>query len=115
MTPKYRAGFYRIDIVIDGHQVAIECDGDRYHTLDNLEDDMERQAVLQRMGWTFIRIRGSQFYRFPDGTMASVFERLQELDIQPHQEEEGSDAVPAEESELVDRVIRRAVEIRAGL
>jgi hypothetical protein len=44
---------------------------------------MERQAILERLGWQFIRIRGSAFYRNPDIAMRSVFDRLGELEIPP--------------------------------
>jgi len=33
--------------------LAIECAGDRFHGIDELPDDMARQAVLERMGWKF--------------------------------------------------------------
>ena len=41
------------------HQIAIECDGDRYHGIQQLEHDLERQS---RYGWKFARIRASEFY-----------------------------------------------------
>ena len=45
-------------------QIALEGDGDSvYHTRTNFEADMNRQAVLERIGWQFIRIRSSQFIR----------------------------------------------------
>ncbi|WP_406707183.1 hypothetical protein [Tunturiibacter gelidoferens] len=31
-------------------RLAVECDGDRFHTLETLQSDMERQAVLERLG-----------------------------------------------------------------
>jgi len=59
----------------------VECDGDRYHTLENLAEDMSRQAILERIGWRFVRIRGSEFFRDSEGAMKPVFERLQALEI----------------------------------
>lgn len=44
------------------HQIAIECDGDRYHGIQQLEHDLERQSILERCGWKFVRIRASEFY-----------------------------------------------------
>jgi hypothetical protein len=49
-----------------------------------LAEDMNRQAILERLGWKFARIRGSAFYRDPDKAMESVFRRLQELEILPN-------------------------------
>jgi very-short-patch-repair endonuclease len=83
---QWQVGHYRIDMVVEGagkKRLAVECDGDRYHTLDNLADDMERQTVLERLGWQFIRIRGSKFFRDPDSTMRPVFDTLTDLGIMP--------------------------------
>jgi very-short-patch-repair endonuclease len=80
---QWQVGYYRIDLVVegDGKRLAIECDGDRYHPLEKLEDDISRQTVLERLGWQFVRIRGSAFYRSPDDAMKPVFDRLEELGI----------------------------------
>jgi len=73
------------DLVVEGggKRLAIECDGDRYHPLENLADDIARQTVLERLGWNFTRIRGSAFYRDADAAMNPVFERLVEMEIPP--------------------------------
>ena len=67
-----------------GKRLAVECDGDRYHPIEKLAEDMNRQAILERLGWKFARIRGSAFYRNPDQAMESVFTRLDELAILPN-------------------------------
>ncbi len=79
-------GYFRIDMVVegDGKRLAVECDGDRYHPIEKLAEDMNRQAILERLGWRFARIRGSAFYRNPDQAMESVFKRLEELEILPN-------------------------------
>ncbi len=48
VTPQRWVGAYRIDMVVhDGNgQLAVECDGDEFHPLEKLQDDMDRQAVL---------------------------------------------------------------------
>ena len=58
-----RVGAYRVDMVVAGlsSRLAVECDGDRFHRLEDLEHDLARQAILERLGWRFERIRGSQF------------------------------------------------------
>ncbi len=84
---QYKVGAYRLDFVVSGqsNRVAIECDGDRFHTLDNLEQDMMRQTTLERLGWKFIRIRGSAFFRNEQEAMDGVCDLLGELDILPGQ------------------------------
>jgi len=85
VTPQWAVGAYRIDMVIQGSQarVALECDGDRYHGSEQLAQDLERQEILERLGWRFIRVRGSQFFRDPPKTMDWLVGRLAALDIEP--------------------------------
>jgi len=64
-------------------RLAVECDGDRYHPMEKLAEDMDRQAILERLGWQFVRIRGSAFYRDKELSMRPVFARLAELEIPP--------------------------------
>jgi len=82
---QWQAGYYRIDMVVEGagKRLAIECDGDRYHPMEKLVEDMDRQSVLERLGWQFVRIRGSAFYRDPEFAMRPVFDRLAEIGIPP--------------------------------
>lgn len=76
---------YRIDLVVVGssQKLAVECDGERWHTSEQLQADMDRQAILERLGWRFVRIRGSVFYRDPDSAMLPVFECIESLGIEP--------------------------------
>ena len=56
---------YRIDLVVEqnGREVAIECDGDRWHTSpDAMIRDTHRQRLLESLGWTFVRFLASQWY-----------------------------------------------------
>lgn len=107
-------GHYVIDLVIEnnGKRLAVECDGDRFYPLERLPDDMARLAVLQRLGWTFVRIRGSRFLRDPDGAMEPVLAELRAVDIEPVVPGENGEAAKTQDLELRDRVVRRAQEIR---
>lgn len=86
VTTQVEVGYFRIDMVVEGEgkRLAVECDGDRYHPIEKLAEDMNRQAILERLGWKFARIRGSAFYRNPDQAMETVFKRLDELAILPN-------------------------------
>ncbi|GFE89977.1 disulfide isomerase [Steroidobacter agaridevorans] len=92
-------GHFRIDMVVesDDKRLAVECDGDRYRTPESLGEDIARQAVLERLGWEFVRIRASAFYRDPDAALRRVFDRLTELGIKPIGPEEITIA-PVEEA-----------------
>jgi very-short-patch-repair endonuclease len=116
VTPHWKIGAFRIDLVVEGNgkRLAIECDGDRYHPLEKLQEDMDRQSVLERMGWIFTRIRGTEFLRNPDRAMKPVLEKLQSLEIAPA----AAKAEPARKGPplpgLIDRVVTRAEELRAS-
>jgi very-short-patch-repair endonuclease len=114
VTPQWKVGSRRIDLVVegDGRRLAVECDGDRYHPHEKLAEDMERQAVLERLGWVFARIRGSVFFRDPQRAMKSVFDKLNNLEIYPAQDATEASPPPARTNELTERVIRRAEQIR---
>jgi very-short-patch-repair endonuclease len=108
-------GAYRIDIVVQGQdrRLAIECDGERSHPRSALERDLGRQAVLERLGWRFYRIRGSRFFRDPEETMSSVFRSLEERGIPPLGPDDGAGDGMAACNALIDRVRTRAAELAA--
>lgn len=113
--PQWRVGYYWIDLVVEGggRRLAVECDGDRFHPIEKLPEDMARQAILERLGWTFVRVRGSQFFRDPDKAMQPVFEGLSGLGITPRPPElQQGEVVDTLGKELKERVIRRASELR---
>jgi very-short-patch-repair endonuclease len=113
--PNWPVGAFRIDIVViaNGDQkIAIECDGDRFHTPDNLKEDMDRQLILERLGWRFVRIRGSSFFRDPDTAMAKVYEGLEQLGIEPIGPEPSPPSGPTGGTDLRQRVVRLAEKLR---
>lgn len=104
VTTQVEVGYFRIDMVVEGNgkRLAVECDGDRYHPIEKLADDMNRQAILERLGWKFARIRGSAFYRNPDQAMSSVFKLLEEQEIFPFASN-NMDSIQ-EEKKLIDEL-----------
>jgi very-short-patch-repair endonuclease len=113
VQPQVSVGNYRIDIVVsDGaRQMAIECDGDRYHPAERLGEDMARQAVLERAGWRFIRVRGSRFYRDPDGTMERVFRDLEASGVAKTSIDGRARPDDSEVVMFKEQIVRRAWEI----
>jgi len=114
VAPQWRVGAFRIDLVVEGHgnRLAIECDGDRYHPLEKLPEDMDRQSVLERMGWIFTRIRCTEFFRNPERAMKPVFEKLQLLEISPDGAAPDVPQAKRASADLIDRIIRRAEELQ---
>ncbi|MBU6401847.1 MAG: DUF559 domain-containing protein, partial [Verrucomicrobia bacterium] len=113
VTPEFPAGAYSIDLVVtgNGRRLAIECDGEQFHGPEQLQEDLERQAILERLGWMFVRVRGSLFFRDQDRALEPVFRRLQELNIAPELVT-SSPSVAQEKADVVERVVRRAEELR---
>jgi very-short-patch-repair endonuclease len=114
VTPHWKIGTFRIDLVVegDGKRLAIECDGDRYHALEKLPEDMDRQSVLERMGWVFTHIRSSEFLRNPSRAMKPVFEKLELLEIPPVGNSAETARTGLSSEDVVARLIRRAEELR---
>jgi very-short-patch-repair endonuclease len=114
VRPQWQVGRYRIDLVVEGQEgrVAVECDGDRYHPIEKLPEDMERQAILERLGWRFIRIRGSVFFRDRESTMEKVFAKLNELKVFPKARHIETEVAGEPQEDPVDDVIRHAAELR---
>lgn len=83
---QWPVGSYRLDMVVrDGDNlIAIECDGERYHSgEEKIREDMERQTILERLGWRFIRIRGSEYYMDKDKAIDRVIFDLSEAEVYP--------------------------------
>jgi very-short-patch-repair endonuclease/DNA polymerase III delta prime subunit len=81
-----QVGEFVLDLVVvgqKGNRVAIQCDGDRQVDREALELSLYRQMTLERLGWRFIRIRGSEFLRHPDEAMKKIERRLKKFEIQP--------------------------------
>lgn len=114
LRTQFHVGAFRIDIVVIGEdrRIALECDGEKFHPPEALEADLARQMVLERLGWKFIRLRGSRYYRDPERAMTWVTEQLAELQIRPLGPDgwDGS-TVDRRGMELVERVRRRAAEL----
>ena len=113
IVQQWEVGAYRIDMVAvcKDKKIAIECDGERWHSSEaQIKNDMERQTILERIGWQFIRIRGSEYYSQPDKTIERVVSELEDFGIRP---EAVSDfkKVGDEENELLNRVKHRAAVI----
>jgi very-short-patch-repair endonuclease len=109
---QWKVGAFRIDMIVIGANnktVAVECDGDRYHPPEDLDRDLDRQRMLERLGWRFVRIRGSEYFRDPDSSMTRVRRRMGELGVEPI----GAKAAPpATTSSLHGDIVRRAEGLR---
>jgi very-short-patch-repair endonuclease len=70
VTPQWKVGYYRIDMVVEGNgkRIALECDGEKYHPPDKL----------------------SEYFRSPEKAMDKVFLKLREAEVYPTSHSEAS-------------------------
>lgn len=86
VEPQVACGGYRIDLVVEGNEgrrLAIECDGDRPQGPDQWQDEMVRQRVLERAGWTFWRCFASSFVRRREAVLVDLMQTLHKVGIEP--------------------------------
>ncbi|MBP2113322.1 AAA domain-containing protein [Paenibacillus silagei] len=116
VLPQWKVGAYRIDMVVEGggRRLAVECDGDKWHPAEKLKEDMDRQSILERLGWSFVRIRGGEYFRNPEKALQPLFRRLEELDIprELHRQETERASEDSAEHGLKASIINRAAQIR---
>lgn len=113
LVHQWKIGNYCLNMVaVCGRKkIAIECDGECWHSgEDRIRENMECQTILERLGWRFIRIRGSKYYLDPDKTMKRVMSELSDNGIEP-ENANITQNIPERETELLQRVKQRAYEI----
>lgn len=86
VRPQVRVSQYRIDFVVEGSEdrrLAVECDGDRFHGPGQWQEDMNRQRVLERAGWTFWRCFASSFVMRRLEVVEDLVATLTRMGIEP--------------------------------
>ena len=102
--PQFEVASYHIDTVIEGEKgrLAVECDGDKWHSEpEQKERDMERERILKRCGWTFWRIRGSEFYSNQIQALEPLWNTLDELGIAPAGKDKVADNTTSTRSKIL--------------
>ena len=99
VIPQFEVAGYCIDLVVEGMKgrLAVECDGDEFHGLEQFDEDMARQRILERCGWNFWRIRASSFYRDEETALDDLWALLKQKGIHPASVE--SPPTPSQPSE----------------
>jgi very-short-patch-repair endonuclease len=86
VIPQVGSVGFSIDMVVEGEagrRLAIECDGDQYHGPERWADDMRRQRILERVGWSFWRCFGSNYRIDQEGVMDDLIQTLERMQIKP--------------------------------
>jgi very-short-patch-repair endonuclease len=96
LRPQVEVAGYRIDLVVEGsvNRLAVECDGEAWHGPEQYEHDVARQRQLERAGWTFVRVRESEFYADRESAVRRIVDACRELGIRPVGEEELEEEEP---------------------
>jgi very-short-patch-repair endonuclease len=87
VTPRVEVNGRHIDLVVTGARgrLAVECDGQDWGgTETQREADLDRERELKRAGWRFWRVRESEFSFDPDAALATLWQTLNRLDIEPY-------------------------------
>jgi len=66
-------GKYRIDIALPAYHIAIECDGEPYHsTRLQKAHDRRKNAYLRENGWKVLRFPGKRIYKDLNGILRRI-------------------------------------------
>ncbi|MFQ5788836.1 MAG: DUF559 domain-containing protein, partial [Thermodesulfobacteriota bacterium] len=96
--PQFECAKRFIDIVVEGEsgaQLAVECDGD-VHGMEQYEEDIQRQRLLERVGWKFHRIRECAFKANREETLRQLWTELEYRGIFPIEKIKDQKAYEAE-------------------
>ncbi|MFH9706520.1 AAA domain-containing protein [Streptomyces luteogriseus] len=85
VRPGYKVGRHAIDLVVEGgtRRLAVACDGDAFAEGEDASTAAARQRDLERVDWTFVRIRGSRFHLDREQALAPLWAELERLGIEP--------------------------------
>ena len=107
---RQKAGLYTVSMLCAGKnkRVAIECDGDRPLNVDEISLEMSKQSVLERLGWKFIRVRSSSYYRDKAAGLEEVISMVKAAGVEP------GCADSTNENDLLEKIYARAEELRTA-
>lgn len=86
VNPGVEVNNRRIDLVVTGQasRLAVECDGDTPQaSLERTIANLRREQELKRCGWTFWRVRESEYYLDREAAMSSLWSTLAAAGIEP--------------------------------
>ncbi|MFJ9173875.1 AAA domain-containing protein [Streptomyces sp. NPDC102360] len=115
VRPGYRVGRHSIDLVVEGgtRRLAVACDGDSFAEGEDASTAAARQRDLERVDWTFVRVRGSRFHLDREQALAPLWAELDRLGIEPIRAESEADQVSVLEDDDPDHAAREQVSATA--
>ncbi|MGU3435051.1 AAA domain-containing protein [Actinomycetes bacterium M1A6_2h] len=75
----------KLDLVVTGAdaKLAVECDDERVWSSDEIKRRLDREIELRRCGWSFARVRASDFAADQERALSPVVEILDALGVLP--------------------------------
>jgi very-short-patch-repair endonuclease len=108
VVPQHPLGTRRLDLVVAGRsgRIAVECDGDYWHSGVQREiDDARRDHELRRMRWTTVRVRESGFEFDSEESLAPVWAALEAHGIEPNPDPRAEDWAPVDLPDLEEEQV----------
>ncbi len=76
-SPQVAIGGYRVDFLVEGTNIIIECDGyDNHKTKEQIIHDNQRDRVLAREGYVVLRFSGSEINGDPDKCANEIIDSI---------------------------------------
>lgn len=74
------SGDYLTGLVIEGEkrEIRLVCESEKYQEGTELEEEIDRLAVFERIGWEMVYISASCFYQNPDEAIENLIAEIQE-------------------------------------
>lgn len=107
-----KIGAYTLDTVVGSgsSRVAIEFDGKGVVGSETrISDDMETQTILERIGWRFIRVRGSEYYLDPTKAQEKLIASLESYGVFPEDDTSPDDGDTPPEDANADMVAEEQI------
>ena len=80
LIPQYQIGHYRVDFIVGGTNILIECDGyDHHKTKDQMAYDCQRERDFVRDGYVVIRFTGTEINTDPDRCCKEIIDIIEAL------------------------------------
>lgn len=82
LLPQEKIGKYRVDFLVEGRRIVVECDGYDYHkTKEQLLIDCKRQRDLTLQGYQVIRFSGTEINDNPDKCVKELLDMIEVSEI----------------------------------
>lgn len=76
---QYKCGYYRIDIALPEYRLAIECDGEYWHSSPEAKKrDAKKNYYLKKNGWKVCRLKGKTINKRMSWVIEHIESRLYE-------------------------------------